>query len=207
MHPVGFQEVDQENDAAAHPGDGIGPGNGFQLVPDLNRDGNVGNPEYTPADEHGVHGDRCFARAPHDAGDAVGEGQQAIEQADGAHVAGTEIDGLGGTAEEANELGSEDVGKHTDGLRHDHGAGDAEAHTFLDPVILVGTQVLAHEGGQGHGEAGDRQEGKALQLGVGTAAGHGGLAEAVDIGLNHHIGDGDHGILNAGGQAKPDDIA
>ena len=115
---------------------------------------------------------------------------------------GTKGDSIGRIAEQANELRREHIGGNADQLRKDHGAGNAEGHTFVDTVEFPGPQILADEGAQRHGKAGDGQKGKALNLGVGSAACHGGFSKAVDIGLNHHIGNGNHGILHAGGQAK-----
>ena len=52
--------------------------------------------------------------------------------------------------------------------------------------MTTGTQILSHEGGERLGKAGDGQEGKALQLGICTAAGHGCFAEAVALALPEH---------------------
>ena len=206
MYPVGFQEVDQEHDAAAGPGDGIGPGDRFQPVHEVQGDGDIADPDQAPADQHSDHGHRGLARAPHDARDAMGEGQQAIEQADGPHMPHAKIDDFGGIVKNPDQLGCEQVGTDTDQLRHNAGAGDAEAHTLLYPVVFAGTQVLAHEGGKGLAEAGDGQEGEAFQLGIGAAACHSRRAETVDAALNHQIRHGDDGILDTGGQAEADDI-
>ena len=118
---------------------------------------------------------------------------------------GAEVDGLGIVVEDADELGGKGVGDDADDLCGDNGAKDAEEDAFADPVVLFGPQILTHEGGQGHGEAGDGQKGEAFDLGVGGAAGHGGFAEAVDVALDHQIGHGDDGILDTGRQAEPDD--
>ena len=200
MNPIGLQEIDEEDDAAEGPGDGIGPGHGGKQRDDFHRHGDVGHPHHTPAGKHGKHGHGGLAGTPHDTGDAMGESQQAVKQADGAHMLYAEGNRLRRVAEQADKLGSKQVGQQTHHLRHDAAAGDAEAHALFHPVVLSGAQVLPHEGGEGLGEAGHRQEGEALQLGVGAAARHGRLAKGVDIGLHHHIGHRDDAVLHAGGQ-------
>ena len=82
MHPVHFQKVDQEYDAAAGPGDGIGPGNRGQLIDKPHGNGNIGYPEQAPAGQHGEHGNSGLSGAPHNTGNAVGKGQQKIKQTD-----------------------------------------------------------------------------------------------------------------------------
>ena len=78
VDPVSLQEVNQEDDAAAGPGDGIGPGDGFQPVEVGNRKGDVADPEEAPAAQHGKHGNRGFACAPENARDTVGKGQNRL---------------------------------------------------------------------------------------------------------------------------------
>ena len=56
VHPVGFAVVDEKDDAAAGPGDGIGPGYGGQFIDDWQRQADISNPHKAPEDQHGVHG-------------------------------------------------------------------------------------------------------------------------------------------------------
>ena len=206
VEPVGFQEIDQEDHGADEPGQRIGGEDhlNFRDVVDDNRD--IGDTNQAPGDQHGEHGDHGLASAPHDAGNAVGEGQEEIGEGLQFGLAGAEIHHLWGVVEKRDELGAKEIDGDTHQLRQDHGAADSEPDALLHPVILPGSQVLAHEGGQGHGEAGDGQKGKALHLGVGATASHGGVAKAVDVGLDHQVGKGDDGILHARGQAEADDI-
>ena len=204
VYPVCFQEIDQEYDGTAGPGNGICPGNGGQLVDELNRNGDIADTDEAPADHHGNHGHSCLAGTAHDSGDAVGESQEEVEQTDSSGVHGAVGYNLGAIVEEGDEVRSENIGGNTDGFCHDAGAGNTESNTLSYPVMLMSTQILADKGGQSHGEAGDGQESKAFDLGMGTAAGHGGRAEAVDVGLDYQIGKTDDRILNTGGQAEPD---
>ena len=205
VDPVSLYEINEENDGTQGPGQGIGPGNGGQMLDKPDCYGDVADTDEAPADHHGNHGHRGLAGTAHNGGHTVGECQQEVEQADGPGMHASVGDHLGGVIEECNELGCEEIGCNTDQLCQNAGAGNTESDTFFHPVVLVSAQILAHKGGQGHGKAGDGQKCETLNFGVGTAAGHGGGAEAVDIGLNHHIGNADDGILNAGGQTEPDD--
>lgn len=56
-------------------------------------------------------------------------------------------------------------------------------------------------------EAGDGEKTEPLDGGVCPAACHCHFPELVDIGLHHHIGQGDDGILETGGQAVSGDLA
>ena len=66
MDPISFQKIDQKNDAAECPCDGVGPGNRGQLVDKLYRYGDICYPDQAPAGQHGEHGDSGFSRAPKD---------------------------------------------------------------------------------------------------------------------------------------------
>ena len=118
----------------------------------------------------------------------------------------SQTDRLGGLAEDANHLGREQVAKQADQLCGKTAAQNTEGNTFFGSVILLCAKVLSDEGGQCLSEAVYGQEGETFQLGVCAAAGHGGLAETVDVGLNHHIGKGNHAELDAGGQTVANDL-
>ena len=131
----------------------------------------------------------------------MGEGQQKVEQRDGAglqHAQGQHRRRFG---EQADQRRSGQIRQYADDLGNDGRRQDAEPRTTAGPLLLSRAQVLADVGGDGHGEAGDRQEGEALDLGVRAVGRHGVLAEGVDVGLHHHVGQGDDGVLHPGGQA------
>ena len=199
VNPIGFEEVDQKHDTAQSPGDGVGPGYGGQFVDKLDCHSNVGNPEKTPACQHSKHRHSGLACAPHNAGNTMGKRHQTVKQANGSHMPGAEIDGLRRVAEQTNQLWREQIGEYTDQFCHDAAAGNTKAHTLFHPLMLPGTQILPHKGGQGLGKAGDRKKSKTFQLGVRATACHGGFAETVDIGLHYHIGKGDDAVLHTGG--------
>lgn len=162
MDPVCFQEINEKHNAAECPSDGIGPGNGGKPVDELDCDGDIADTNNAPAQQHGEHGNRWLSRTAHDAGNAVGKSHQAIEQADGSHMAGAEVDGLPGVAEEADQLRCKQVRKDANHLCDQAAAGNAEANTLFYTVMLLRAQILTDEGGQCLGKAGYRQEGKTL---------------------------------------------
>ena len=205
VNPIGFQEVNQEDDGAEAPGDGICPGNSGKLVDEFDGDGDIGDADDAPANKHGDHGNRSLACAAHNGGDTVGKCQQEIEQADGPHVHGAEVDGQFVAGEKSYELGCQHIFRNTDELRHQAGAKNTEANAFFHAVIIFGTQILTNERGQSHGETGDGQKGETFDLLMGTTAGHGCVTEGVDVGLHHQIGKADDGILNTGRQAELND--
>ena len=174
------------------------------MVDKLNCDGDIADADKAPADHHGDHGHCCLTGTAHDSRDAVGEGQQEVEQADSTGVHAAVGYDLRRVVEESNQIGCKDVRSDADDFCHDAAAGNTESHTFFHPVVLMGSQILANKSRQGHGKTGDGQESEAFNFGMGTAAGHGGGTEAVDVGLDHQIGKTDDRILDAGGQTEPD---
>ena len=191
--------TDQEYNAAEQPGNGVCPGNSFQLIPVGERNGNITDSDDTPADQHGRHGHSGFCEAPENTGHAVGEGHQEIEQTDGAHMADTEINNTGGIVEKPDELGCKDISGDANQFSHHQAAADTEPHTLLYPAVLFCADILTNKGGKCLGKAQYRKKGETLQFGISSATGNGSRTEPVDAGLNHHIGNGDHGILHTGG--------
>ncbi len=167
-------------------------------------DRDITHPDDAPETEHGEHGHGGFSRTPQDAGNAVGEGEQEIEERDCSRVGRSVCDHLRRAVEcgDQGRYGYVDHDAHK--LRSDDGTEDAEARPLFGALILSRTEILTDKGGQRHGETGDGQEAEALDLGVCAAAGHSHLAEFVDVGLYDHIGEGDDGILKPGGQTVGD---
>ena len=205
VEPVRLQIVDHQGDGAQAPGQGVHPVDHGDIPEDGRQDRQEGHPDNTPEGHHGHHGDHRPAGAPEDGGNTVGQGQQAVEQGAGSGLLDAEPDGVGLGGKGPGQQGRSDKDQHSYDLCQDDGAEHTESGALLGTLILLGAQVLADKGGDGHGKTGDGQEGKALDLGIGAAARHGHLAKGVDIGLDHHIGQSDDGVLEAGGQAVLDD--
>ena len=135
----------------------------------------------------------------------MGQGQHTVEKGIDTGVGNAIGDGFRIADEELQQLGNENVHDNADKLCRNHGRQDAEQGAFLGTVHIAGPQILADEGGQGHAHGRHGQKCKALHLAVGTQAAHGVGTEGIDIGLNDHIAQTDHGVLNAGGQTLPND--
>lgn len=130
----------------------------------------------------------------------MGESQQKEKEGLCPGLSCSKGDDFGSIVESGNQQGRRKIDEHPDDFRADDGTYHSEGCALLGSVIFTRTQILADEGGKSHGEAGDRQKAEALYLGVGAAAGDSHLSELVDICLDEYIGNGDDGILEAGGQ-------
>lgn len=204
--PVGEQEVEQVDHRADGPCDGVRPVDVDDLVPPLHHQRNVENTEHTPYAQHDGHGHEDLARAPAHAGDGVGERQQAVEQTDGARLQHAQLNNLRRPGEQLHQPRRPQIGGHADQLGDDSRRRDAEDGALLGTGLHTRAQILAHIGGDSHGKAGDRQEREALDFGVRAVGRRGHLAEGVDVGLHHHVGQRDHGVLHTGGQAVAQDL-
>ena len=175
-------------------------------MPPVHDGGDVQDTEHAPDAQHDGHGYESLTRAPAHAGDGVGEGQQTVEQADGPRLQHAQPDDLRRAGEQGHQPRRRQIGDDADDLRNDGCRRDAENSALSGTGLHARAQILPHIGGDGHGEAGDGQEGEALDLGVRTVGSGGHLAEGVDIGLHHHVGKADDGVLNTGGQAVAQDL-
>ena len=84
--PVGFQEIDQQDNAAAGPCNGIGTGDRGQFINELYGDCNIADPENAPAGKHGEHGNSCLSRTSQNSRDAVAESKQTVEKTNGTGI-------------------------------------------------------------------------------------------------------------------------
>ncbi len=193
--------INHEDEGRQRPSDGVGPEDDANVGDKADHDGDVGNPDDAPGEEHDEHGDFGFAEAAEDAGQEVGEGEEEEEEGDDAGSFDSDGDDLGLGVEDADELGREDPDQDADEFGEDDAGDNAEARPFADAVVLFGTQVLTNEGGEGHTEAGNRQEGEPFEFGVGAGAGHGHRTERIDVGLDDDVGKGNDRVLDTAGDA------
>lgn len=105
------------------------------------------------------------------------------------------------------ERRAEKIDRNADELGEKGSTDESKPRPLFHTVIFSGPKILADKGGQGHGKACNREESKAFYFGIGAAARNGNFPKAVDVGLNDHICDRNDRILNACGQAVPDDLA
>ena len=136
----------------------------------------------------------------------MGEGQCKVEQCLRPGLPYADGDDRRVIIEQGDGIGGHQQQRQSDKLCQQHGAGEAHPCPPLGPFILPCAQILPRKGGQRHGKGGDGQEHEALHLGVGAAARHGIGAEGIDVGLHHHVGDGDDGVLHTGGDALRRDL-
>ena len=107
--------------------------------------------------------------------------QQAEEQRYRACLADTQFNNAGVGVKQPYQPGCKNIAEHTDRFRQHHCGQNAETRPLLRPVVLPGAQVLADKGRTGHIEAGDWQECKALNLGMGAVSSHSQLSERVNL--------------------------
>ena len=206
MHPVRPQIVDQVDHRADAPCQRVSPVNVSDFPCQLHHGDNISDPDHAPDRQHDEHGHKGLPRAPADSGHGVGECKQTVEQCDGTGLTDSEFYDSGSLVEQRDEPGSKNIAAYAYELRQKHGGKDAEAGAFFCPVVLLCPQILADEGGACHIEAGDGQECKAFDLGMGAIGRHSQLSEGIDLGLHDHVGESDDGILDAGGQSVAYDL-
>ena len=79
LFPLGF-EVAHKQDSTEGPSDGIRPEYHPNIRNNGHGNGDVGDPDGAPAQQHNDHGDLCLACTPEDARTAVAQSQKAPEQ-------------------------------------------------------------------------------------------------------------------------------
>ena len=200
MEPVGADIVDDQKDRTEQPRQRIDPVDHVDRAEIRHRDGDERHAHHAPENQHRQHRDRGLARAAQHRRETVRGRQQEKEDRTDLRLSDTEGDRLRLLGEGADQIGRGEIDRNADQLRRRNGTENAEAGALLGPVVFARAQILAHKGGQRHLKAGDRQEGEALDLGIGAAAGDGHGAEGVDVGLYHDVGNGDDRVLQAGGQ-------
>ena len=197
MNPVGLQEIDKEHRTAQRPGHGISPDDDLNIRDEPDNKADVGYPYQTPADQHDDHWDYGFSRSPQNAGHTVGERHQEIEEGHDLRPGHAVADRLRASAESSHQHRGEQIDDNAHQFRDGQRTDGSEDRPLLCPVVLACAEILADKGGQRQGEAGYRQKGESLNLGIGTAARHGGGPKGIDICLDEHIRHRDDGILKS----------
>ena len=200
MDPVRLMIIDEVDDRADRPRDGIGPIDELDIARDVHDRRDIEDAEHAPDAQHDHH------RHAADRRDRVRIGQQEIEQRDRPCLLRGQRDDLRRLTEQRCQLRHQDPHGHADQLCQRDRAQDAEPCALFRPRVFARAEVLARIGGQGHGEARDRQESEALQLGVGAVGRHGDLAEGVDVRLDDDVCQPDDRILHAGRQTVAHDL-
>lgn len=207
MKPVRLKIICGKDDCAECPGKWISPENHVDDRNEMYCNGYIGYPNNAPAQQHDQHGHPRTPRAPENSGQTVGVGQQEVKEGNRVGLDDAIPDHLRVAVEGADEQRRKNIYQNANRLGNGYRAQDTEPGAFFGPVIFLRSKILADKGSKGHDKAVDRQEAEALNLGVGAAAGHGHFAEGVDIGLHHHIGKGDDGVLQARREPVTDYLA
>ena len=139
MNPIRFQVVDQEYDGAAGPGEGICPGYGSQLIDKTHGNCDIGHTQQTPGAQHDDHGNHRLSCAAHNARNAMGKCQHAVEQAHGTGMLRAESHDFGRTVENCNQLWCKEVGENADDFCRNTAAYNSKSRTFFNTVILFCT--------------------------------------------------------------------
>ena len=189
---------DCEDSRAQRPGKGIDPVGYGNVVDKQAGDGEHEDPDNAPGQEHDHHGGCGPSRSAEGGPHHMGISNKREEGPDNARSSRPEGDHVGRAVKERDQLRSEQTEEQTDDGCNDRGTGDAEPGAGTGAVRFLRTEILTDKGRQRHGKASDRKKGEAFDFLIASDAGDGGGAEAVDIGLNEHIGKGDNRILQAG---------
>lgn len=136
----------------------------------------------------------------------MGKCQQEVKQRHGARLRNAEGNDLRIAVEGGDQVRGQDVNADAYEFCKADRADDAEVRAFFGTVVFFCPQVLADEGCQRQRKACDRQKAEAFDLGISAAAGDCHFAEAVDIGLDNDVCQGNDGVLQSGRQAVLDDL-
>lgn len=136
----------------------------------------------------------------------MGIGQHTVEQRRRPGLFHPEPDHLRRGVKGRDQVRGEKEYGQADQLRQKGRHQDPETGPLPDPVILSGSEILSHEGGQRHHKADDRKESESLDLCIGAVARHHHLPKGIDMGLDNDVGKGNDGILRAGRKSEPDDL-
>lgn len=169
-------------------------------------DRDVGHADHTPADHHDDHRNNGFSGTAEDSGGTVGKCQEEIKQRIDPGLAGSTLDDFRCAVKGGDQMGNEKKHKDPHKFCQCDGTEYAEAGTFFDTVIFFCPDVLTGEGSNGKGKTGNREKSKALDLGIRATAGHSHFSERVDVGLYHHVSQGNDGILDAGRKTVGNDL-
>lgn len=200
-------QAQREQHRADGPGDGIGQIDHPDVGDKVHRHRDVGDAQRAPHRQHDGHRDDRASHAAQDAGAAMREGQQKIEQRHGAGVVDAEHHHGGIVVEGTDKQRRKGEYHQSHRLGQQRTGDQAELHADFHPVVPPGADVLADKGGQRHCKAGDGQKREALHLAVGAAACHRRRAEGVDVALYDHVGQCNHRVLHTGRNAQRHHLA
>ncbi len=201
-------KIDEFNDAAGHPADGITEADGGRGIRnEACHEEEIGLTDGHEAQDHDDHGTGGIAPSPQCAGQYMVYGIEEQEEDILPEEENAEGNDGGVCGKESHGTGGEEPQDQCQGSIHDDAEDQGSDGAFIGTLQLTGTDVLGHEGGGSHGHALDEEHDELVQLVVARPAGHAGRAEAVDVSLDEDIGKGRDDGLDTGGQAYLQDHA
>ena len=153
MKPVCLQKIDREYDCRHRPCDRVRRVDDFYMMEQMQRRCNIDDTEDAPAPEHYEHRDRSFAGTSQNAGDAVRQGQTAVEERLDMRLTRSECDDFRRGIEQRYKKRRSKEDEYSDELRHCYRTEYAEPRSGLSSIILLRTEVLAYERRQPEREA------------------------------------------------------
>ena len=164
---------------------------------------NPDHPEYTGAQNHDNRRYQTPPQASAGGDGAVHEGADGVGEAHNAHS----LHARGGNRRVVGKDVQEGLGAepeaHAQNGGNQEGVAKADVVAFVHPIRLARTPVLPHEGGAGGVEGGHHVINHVVHVHRrGISRNHHGI-EGVDANLNEEVGNGKHRVLNAGGNAQP----
>ena len=111
MNPICFQEEKQEDNISQTPGDGVSPGYRLKYRVESDSQSYIDDPEDAPEDKHIYHRNDSFSTSSHDAGSAVGKGQNTIKKRNDVGVNGPIFYCLSFLRKDPQKIRSKQIGK------------------------------------------------------------------------------------------------
>ena len=206
LFPVYQEEGEHLAQEGNEPGDGVGYVQTLRCMElrDLENGVDPANADAADTQDGNDHRNEGFSKTPKGAGGNIHQTADKIREADETEPEHTVADGFRRVGDVQRQQGrSKEISQGTQSQTHDGRTSETDPQGLGHPLVLPCAGILAHEVYGGLVEGIQRNVDKAFDVASGSVAGHEYIAEGVDGGLNQHIGNGEQGTLNTGGQTNP----
>lgn len=180
--------VKEHEHAAQNPSCGIGKSHRIQCMDKPGDCKQIQLAEDHEAAQHDDHGAGGVAGAPEYAGMNLIEAAAYIKRRHEAQENTAVIQDVGLTGEQPDERRGGQIDENGQGNGDCQRDAQGRFHALFNPLLIACSQILAGEGGGGHGQTLHGQDDQLIDLGVGGPARHAGGTEPVDVGLHKYIG-------------------
>ena len=163
--------------------------------------------EHAGAEDHDDRGDKAASQAAAGGDGAVHKGADGIGEAHDPHsvdAGGHHIRVIGKDIEERLRAQPEGRAEHGG---DEEGIAQADVVALEHPILLARAPVLPHKGGAAGVERGHHIINHVIHIDGGGVAGDNGGIEGIDAYLDKEVGNGKNRVLDAGGNAQPQDPA